>query len=90
MARKNVSQNTAKLPRRVTVSDLLTGDNVNAVLGDLEKHKHEIQDLIVIYTDKSGQIYSDHTEDTLASLAVYMLEQHKNGILNGWRTEDEE
>lgn len=76
-----------KLPRKkksvCTINDVLTTDDINGILADLEKTKPEIQDLIVIYLDKKTQKYVwQITDNTLSSTAVWMLESTKLDILN--------
>lgn len=53
-----MKQKTFKLPKskRVTVSDLLGEDDVNRILNELIKIKHDISSLIVIYEDREGWV----------------------------------
>lgn len=74
--------------RKTTVADLLTRDNVNDILNDLEEMRPNIGDLIVIYVDKRDKRFCYQvTEDTLVSTATWLLESTKLEIIN---SEDEE
>lgn len=65
-----------------TVSDLLTTDDVNGILSDLNKVKHNISDLIVIYLDKETKRYSFQiTANTLVTTVTWMLESTKLDVL---------
>ncbi len=67
---------------RRTINDLLTSDEVNGILGELDKVKPHITDCIVIYTDKrDGKFHWQVTDNTLASLAVWLLESAKLDLL---------
>ncbi len=69
--------------RVTTVNDLLARDDINGILKDLDKVKPHITDCIVIYVDKrDNKIHWNNTEDTLTSLAVYMLESVKLRLMN--------
>jgi len=62
---------------KVTVNDLLTRDDINGILESLNETKPEIQDLIVIYTDKNHERYFIHTESSFISTLTWMLETTK-------------
>ena len=80
---------SAKLTKVKTVNDLLTRDDINGMLADLDKEKPNISDLIVIYLDKRDKRYHFQiTEDTLNAVAVWLLQQVNQDILNE-DTEDE-
>ncbi len=67
---------------RVTINDLLTSDDVNGILADLDKVKPHIKAAIVIYIDKRDDKYHwGITDDTLVSTAVWMLESTKMDLL---------
>ncbi len=67
----------------VTVNDLLTKDDINGILNHLDTVKPHITAAIVIYMDKRDNKYHwQITEDTLVSLATWMLESIKLELLN--------
>ena len=80
-------------PRRVvkritTVEDILAQDDVNGLLADLEEKKPDINEMMVIYTDREGDIHWRFSSDVIRTAdAVYWLEVAKTGILSD---EDEE
>lgn len=67
----------------VTVNDLLTRDDVNGMLQDLQKKKVGIKNLIIIYTDDNSANHWEITSDTTSSLAVWMLESTKMDVMDG-------
>ncbi len=71
-----------KKRKSVTINDLLTKDDINGILADLEKIKPNIKDLIVIYMDKNNKYSWQITGNTLESLAVWLLESVKLDLLN--------
>jgi len=73
--------NSARLPKVKTINDLLTRDDINGILADLDKAKPNISDLIVIYMDKDKNRYFLTTEDTLVSTATWMLEGTKLDVI---------
>ena len=73
--------NSARLPKIKTVNDLLTRDDINGILADLDEAKPDISDLIVIYVDKDKNRYFLTTEDTLTSTATWMLESTKLDVI---------
>ena len=74
---------SARLPKVKTINDLLTRDDINGMLAELDKEKPNISDLIVIYLDKdTKQYHFQITEDTLNAIAVWMLENTKLDMLN--------
>jgi hypothetical protein len=84
-SRKNRIPMSVKIPKRkvVTINDLLTRDDLNGILKDLDKVKPYIKDCIVIYIDKrDDKYYWQITDNTLASMAVWLLESTKNNLLN--------
>lgn len=81
--------NSARLPKVKTVNDLLTRDDINGMLADLDKEKPNISDLIVIYLNKDDKrYYFQITEDTLNATATWMLESTKLDVLNEDLEED--
>jgi len=74
--------NSARLTKVKTINDLLTRDDINGILADLDKAKPNISDLIVIYMDKDKNRYFLTTEDTLVSTATWMLEGTKLDVIN--------
>lgn len=85
MPRKD-KQHRIILPKRVkkvTIEDLLTNDDINGMFQELEKVKPNISDLIIIYVDKkTGDYQYLITDNTLVSLATYLLECTKLDILS--------
>ena len=77
-----------RLPKRTrltkvnTVDDLLTRDDINGMLADLNNLKKDIDDLIIIYTDKGRNYWFQITEGTLISTAIWMLESTKVDLLH--------
>jgi len=74
--------NSAKLTKVKTINDLLTRDDINGILADLDEAKPDISDLIVIYMDKDKNRCFQITEDTLVSTATWMLESTKLDMIN--------
>jgi len=75
--------NSARLTKVKTISDLLTRDDINGILADLDKEKPNISDLVVIYLDKRDkQCYFQITEGTLTDRTTWMLESTKLDVLN--------
>lgn len=74
---------SAKLQKVKTVNDMLTRDDINGMLSELEKQKPNISDLIVIWLDKNDRkFYFQITGDTLVTTAVWMLEGAKLDVMN--------
>ena len=74
---------SARLPKVKTINDLLTRDDINGMLADLDKEKPNISDLIVIYLNKDTKKYNFQiTEDTLNTTAVWLLQQANQDVLN--------
>jgi hypothetical protein len=74
--------NSARLPKVKTVNDLLTRDDINGILADLDQEKPNISDLIVIYMDRRDHKYHwTITDGTLVSTATWMLESTKLDLL---------
>lgn len=81
--RKTIGLKTKRTRRITTVEDILARDDVNEILGELNKVKPDISDLIVIYYDKENNRWNFKiTGDTLSSTLIWMLEVTKNDILN--------
>ena len=81
--------NSARITKVETVNDLLTRDDINGILADLDKEKPNISDLIVIYLNKDDKrCYFQITEDTLTDRATWMLESTKLDVLNEDLEED--
>jgi len=75
--------NSVRLTKVKTIRDLLTRDDINGILADLDKEKPNISDLIVIYLDKRDKrCYFQITEDTLTDRTTWMLESTKLDVLN--------
>ena len=72
-----------KAKRVTTVTDLLTRDDVNGILAELNQRKDKINHLIVLWADREGKQHGLFTDDTLASKAVYMLESSKFDLMTG-------
>ncbi len=85
-----------RIPRKskrriVTVNDLFTREDINGMLSRLEKEKANIKDLLIIWEDKDGNHHWDLSEDTMQSVAVWMLERTKLEVmLSNEFTDDEE
>jgi hypothetical protein len=73
--------NSVRLPKVKTVNDLLTRDDINGILADLDEAKPDISDLIVIYMDKDKNRCFLITEDTLNSTATWLLETTKLDVI---------
>jgi hypothetical protein len=71
-----------KLPRIVTMEDVLATDDVNGILEDITKVKPAIKDLIIIWMGQDGNYHFEITDETLSSTATWMLESAKLDILN--------
>lgn len=65
-----------------TVDDLFIRDDVNEMLRNFDKSKHEATDLIMVWRDKNGEIWYDATPESLQSDKVFMLESTKFDLLN--------
>jgi hypothetical protein len=66
----------------VTVNDILTRDDVNGILANLNGVKPHITAAIVIYLDEADVYHWQMTEGTFMSQAVWMLESTKLDLLN--------
>lgn len=86
---RRIPHNPTKRKRAITtVNDLLTRDDVNGILAQLEGLKPHITDLIIIGMDRRDNRYHWMiTENTLVSTATWMLESTKLDLLN---SEDDE
>lgn len=73
--------NSARLPKVKTINDLLTRDDINGMLADLDEAKPDISDLIVIYMDKDKSRCFLITEDTPVSTATWLLETTKLDVI---------
>ena len=82
--RKQVSDFKSISTKRkpLTINDLLTRDDVNGILENLNKVKPNITAAIVIYMDKDERYHRQITDGTLISTAVWMLESTKLDLLN--------
>lgn len=82
--------NSAKLTKVKTINDLLTRDDINGILAEMDKRKPDITDMIIIFYDKEKDIYGwQVTEDTSAPLATYLLESTKLDLLSPADTEED-
>ena len=66
-----------------TVTDLLTRDDVNDILGELAKRKVKIKHMVVITVDSEETQQWWITNETVISKAVYMMEATKFGLMSG-------
>jgi hypothetical protein len=66
----------------LTVSEILTRDDINTVVKEILDNRSDMSSLIIIYEDKDGAINSNHSTMDL-SKATYLLEQVKHGLLSG-------
>ena len=73
--------NSVRLPKVKTINDLLTRDDINGILADLDESKPNISDLIVIYMDKNKNRCFQITENTLNSTATWLLETTKLDVI---------
>jgi quinol monooxygenase YgiN len=74
--------NKTKLRRKqLTVSDLLTQDDVKTTIDTVIKDKAEITDLICIYQDKEGFINYHWSKNTTLDRRILLLEQVKFWML---------
>lgn len=65
---------STKLPKIKTINDLLTRDDINRILQNLDKRKPDITDMIVIYYNKDTDTYGwQITADTKNFFAVGLL-----------------
>ena len=72
-------KHACKIPDRI--EDLLARDDINGILKDIDNIKPNIQDLIVLYTDKDGRWHFTCNDDMLISTGVWMLEGAKYELL---------
>lgn len=80
----------ARLPKIKTINDLLTRDDINGILADLDREKPNISDLIVIYFNKQTNKYCFQlTDNTFIDRATWLLETTKFDILNEALLEEE-
>lgn len=70
-----------RLTKVKTVNDLLARDDINGIINDLNDIKPDIEHLVVIYSDKNGERSWIMTEDTMASMATWLLETTKMDLL---------
>lgn len=81
--RQHRMPNSARLPKVKTINDLLTRDDVNGILADMNKRKPDVTDMIVIYYNKEGNLYGwQITDNTHESLVVWLLESAKKDLMN--------
>jgi hypothetical protein len=76
------STKTITLRRAKSCSDILAQDDVNGILNDLADYKSDMDDLIVIWTDKKGDLWFQTTKGIKESTALWMMEITKQDILN--------
>jgi len=72
---------SARLTKVKTINDLLTRDDINGMLSDLDEAKPNISDLIVIYMDKDKNRCFQITETTLNATATWLLEATKLDVI---------
>ena len=73
--------NKQKLRRKtLTVSDLLTQDDVQRVLGVIAKEQTEITDMVICYRDKDGDTHFQTTYIELER-AIFLLERAKQQLM---------
>lgn len=82
-ARRKITRKNKQTPLKNihSVEDLLTRDDINDMLRDLDKNRIEITDLIIIWQNKDEEIIYDITPNTKLSLAILMLESTKIDLL---------
>jgi hypothetical protein len=84
MIDKNIVKHRIKFTTKIrTINDLLTRDDINQMIEDLNNNKVNIKHLSIIYTTKDDTIYSEHTEDSMLSSIIYQIEVTKNELLKG-------
>ncbi len=71
-----------KLPKRkVTVDDLLGLDTIKNIISDLDAGKSNIDELLVIYSERDGTAFTYMVNGQAPSRIVYMLECIKRDVL---------
>lgn len=78
-----------KKSRNVTVNDLLTKDDVNGILQDLDNIKPDIKNLLIIWTDKDDKYYWEMSDDILVSQANLLLDLTKDDLIRDLKDSDE-
>jgi hypothetical protein len=68
--------------RVTTITDLLTRDDVNDILAEVNKSKDKIKNMVVITVDHEDNQHWWITDETLNSIAVFMLESTKFDLMN--------
>jgi len=90
MKGKHRIPNSARLTKVKTVNDLLTRDDINGILADMDRRKPNVTDMIIIFYNKKTDTYGwQITDDTLAPLATYLLESTKLDLLSPVDNEDD-
>jgi len=81
---KAIAQIQKRLKRKKvhTINDILTQDDINQILADLNKEKPNIKHLTVIYTTQDGAICSRNSPDSMMSDIIYQIEVTKKLLLN--------
>jgi len=78
-----------KLPKRkLTVDDLLISDDVNGNLELVNSRKHNISDILIVWSEHDGQTY--HSFNGKRERLLWMLELVKPHILGFCSEEDDE
>lgn len=68
-----------KIPSKI--NDLLTRDDINQILRDMEKEKTSIKTCVILYINRKGELRGRVTEDTPVSILIWMMESYKMTLL---------
>jgi hypothetical protein len=83
---KRVDRVHSKNP--LTVDKFLSGSDVSELLEEIHDNRAEITDLFCIYRTDDGTIQWRGTPETKESMAIYLMEQVKYGLLQGDNDDD--
>ena len=71
-----------KMPKRkVTVDDLLEVDNIKRIIGDIDAIKNDLDELLVIYSERNARSFTWITSGLKDSRIIYMCEAVKYSLL---------
>lgn len=77
-----------KIPSKI--NDLLTRDDINQILRDMDKEKSSIKTCLILYINRKGELRGRVTEDTPVSILIWMMESYKLTLLAQGSKDEEE
>ncbi len=73
-------QNKTRKKRITTVTDILTLNEVNNALDDIVEHRADINDLVIIYRNRAGEIHINYSSEQIET-TVFLLRRAEHIML---------